>query len=326
MQGWFGLFCFFMWISGIDSAFSYIEGFVTNIVDGFKWNRTAAAALVCTLGILISALFTTNFGWVLFDLVDHYISSYIIIGVGLMQCISVGWLFEKETTAAQSQGHNDSIKWLGIIYWSGTVLMCFYANFGFKDAKYIGIIVIFVTTVIALAVSYKKSKLKFRSWYHEIVFCGVDKVSMSITSLSNDDGSRSGWMYLFEAYFGICIKFINPIALLWLLCENLEADLAAPYANQHEMMQVFSSCIVFITVALIFGPMFVCDYPEMFEHNVDNEFNADNEFALQLRGVTKTQVQQMKDQKAAVKQAMKKKKQDGTTEGVELLPQDGSKS
>jgi len=240
--------------------------------------------VTCLIGIIVSAALTTNFGWVLFDLVDHYISSYIVIGVGLMQCISVGWLFEKETTAAVSKGHADSVKWLALIFWSGTVSMCFYANFGFKDAKEWGIIIIFLVSLIALYVSFSVSKLKFRSWYHEIVLCGVDKLAMSITSLSNEDGSRSNWMLAFELYFGICIKFINPAALLWLLCENLEADMSDPYSGQPEMMQIYSSVIVFITLALIFAPMFVCDYPEMFEHNVDLEFNADNVFALKLRG------------------------------------------
>jgi hypothetical protein len=36
------------------------------------------------MGMALSAVFTTNFGWILFDLVDHYMSSYIIIAVGLM--------------------------------------------------------------------------------------------------------------------------------------------------------------------------------------------------------------------------------------------------
>jgi len=36
---WFGIFCFFMFVAGIDSAFSYIEGFVTNLIDDFRINR-----------------------------------------------------------------------------------------------------------------------------------------------------------------------------------------------------------------------------------------------------------------------------------------------
>lgn len=115
-----------------------------------------------------------------------------------------------------------------------------------------------------------------RSWYHEIVLCGVDKISMSITSLSNADGSRSWWMIVFEGYFGVCIKFIAPIAFIWLLFGNLEADLSEAYAGQHEMMQMYSSIILFIAMLLIFVPIFACDYPEIFEHNVNIEFDADN--------------------------------------------------
>ena len=177
------------------------------------------------------------------------------------------------------------MKWLGFIYWTVVILMCFYANFGFKESKFLGVLFIFLGSIVAFVVSFKVSNMKFRSWYHEIVLCGVDKLAMSITSLSQDDPTeRANWMVPFELYFGICIKFISPACLLWLLCENLEADMGDPYSGQPEKMQVYSSIIVFITIALIFGPMFICDYPELFEHNVDMEFNADNEFARKLRG------------------------------------------
>jgi SNF family Na+-dependent transporter len=82
--GWFALFCFFLFICGIDTAIALIEAIVTNIVDEFKLNRIVTASIVCLIGIGLSALFTTNWGWVLFDLVDHYITSYVIIGIGFM--------------------------------------------------------------------------------------------------------------------------------------------------------------------------------------------------------------------------------------------------
>jgi SNF family Na+-dependent transporter len=98
LKSWFGVFMFFMYISGIDSAFSYLEGFVTNILDATrqKASRAGVAFIVCFCGALISLMFTTNFGWVLFDLVDHYISNYLIMAVGMAQCVSVGWFFEKD--------------------------------------------------------------------------------------------------------------------------------------------------------------------------------------------------------------------------------------
>jgi SNF family Na+-dependent transporter len=182
--GFFGIFCFFLFIAGIDSAFCYVESIVTNIVDEFKTNRIVTAAIVCVSGIALSALFTSNWGWVLFDLVEHYISSYIIMGVGLLQCISVGWLFEYETTAMKSEAHRKSMKLLTSIYWLSTITWCFYANFGFVDNKDIGFFLIIVFTFVALGISKHTSGMPFDSWYHEIVLCGVDKLSMSITSLS----------------------------------------------------------------------------------------------------------------------------------------------
>jgi SNF family Na+-dependent transporter len=289
----FGLFCFFLFLAGIDSAAAFMEALITNVVEQFKWNRTISALVVCLLGIGLSAIFCCSFGWVLFDLVEHYLSSYTVIGVGLMQVISVGWYFEKETTAAVSKGHADSLKWMGIIYWLTVVIVCFYSNFGLKEYSAIGLIICVVGIFLSFAVSKYHSNMSMRSWYHEIVLCGVDKISMSITSLSSQNGEREWWMFPFEAYFGICIKFVCPVIFTWLIADNLEQDLSRAYAEQPEKMQMFSSIIVFITILLIFGPMFACDYPEIFEHDVNMEFNADNVYALEIRKKTQASVEKI---------------------------------
>jgi SNF family Na+-dependent transporter len=227
LKGWFIFFMIFMYIAGIDSAFAYCEALVTNILDAARGtaNRVAVAGLVCFFGALVSLIFTTNFGWVLFDLVDHYISNYLIMVVGLMQCVSVGWFFEKDSTACMSPSHAKSLKWMHLLYWIPMITLAFYANFAFEASFEIGIYLIILTSLIALFVSYKVSGLKSRVWYHEIMLCGVDKLSMSITSISNDDSSRSWWMLVFEGYFAIMIKFANPAVLTFLIIQNFKADL-----------------------------------------------------------------------------------------------------
>jgi len=40
--------------------------------------------MTVVLGIVLSLPFCTNFGWILFDLTEHYITSYIVIMVGLL--------------------------------------------------------------------------------------------------------------------------------------------------------------------------------------------------------------------------------------------------
>ena len=262
-----------------------IEGVVTNIVDEFKTNRTLTAGIVCLLGALISAIFTSNWGWILFDLVDHYISSYIIIGVALIQCISVAWLFEYDSTAAMSIAHTKSMRYLSSIYWIFTITFCFYGNFGFPEETGLGMLLITIATLVALLVSYKVSGMAFDSWYHEVVMCGVDKLSMSITSLSipGKPEERTWWMPLFEAYFGITIKFVNPACLTWMLCDNLANDLDSPYADQPLEMQLFSSVFIFLALLIIVAPMFMCTYPQRFQYNINLEFNADALFEAKLR-------------------------------------------
>lgn len=282
-KGWFGLFCFTLFIAGIDTAFSYIEAFATNIVDATGCERWKAALGTCVLGIILSIPFTTNFGWTLFDLTEHYVTGYIIIIVGLLQCIAVAWLFEYESTAAVSENHRKSLKAMALCYWIPVVVIAFYANFAFPDQKIIGIVVICLTTLLALVLSKKQSGMKFNSWYHEIVLCGVDKLSMSITSLSNPDASRSDWMLPFESYFGMCIKFVNPAALIFILMNNLSNDLASPYADETRRMQIFGTIYVMISLLVIFVPMFACTWPEEFTHNVNLEFMADNIFEAKLR-------------------------------------------
>jgi hypothetical protein len=71
-----------------------------------------------------------------------------------------------------------------------------------------------VIILIGAFISYKVSKLPFLSWYHEIVMCGTDKIAMSISILSNKKGHRKWWMPVFEGYFGILIKFVNPACLI----------------------------------------------------------------------------------------------------------------
>ena len=185
----------------------------------------------------------------------------------------------------QSQAHRKSMKLLASIYWLSTVTIAFYANFGFVDNKEIGLLFIMLFTFIAFGVSKYTAGMPFNSWYHEIVLCGVDKLSMSITSLSTPGKpeERKLWMPLFETYFGLTIKFINPACLMWMIFENIASDLESPYAEQPAEMQVFSSIFLFIAVLLIFAPMFLCTYPQKFDYNVNLEFNADNVYEAKLR-------------------------------------------
>lgn len=252
-------------------------------MDYFKCSAWKAALPVSIIGILVTIAYTSNAGWIVFDMTEHFILRYIVIAVGFLQCISVGWFFEYHTTAIVSPEHNKSLKCLALMYWLPTIVICFYSNFGLESNKIWGLVVISGFTLLSLICSFLISKMEFNSWYHEIVLQGVDKLSMSITSLSNANGKRSIWMIPFETYFGICIKFINPACLLFIFFHNLYEDLTWPYNEQTQRMYMFATIPVFAAILIIVIPIFTCGHPEVFQHNVNNEFMADVLYEKKLR-------------------------------------------
>ena len=90
-------------------------------------------------------------------------------------------------------------------------------------------------------------------------------------------------MLPFEAYFGLLIKFVNPACIMIFILEGLAADLKTPFGITKGLLPICALIYVFIAVLIIFGPMMMCDYPEMFNHNVEKEFSADDIFETKAK-------------------------------------------
>ena len=271
------LFYVTLFFTGLTSAAAYVEAFACNIMDQFKVERKIAISVTIVSGILLSLPFCSNFGWILFDLTEHYITSYIVIMVGILQCVSVGWLFEYDSTAARTVQHAKALKYLTCFFWVPILLLGFYANFFFPDNSFIGLLIGIPVTMFAVCMSWKMfrkdvkeedlEKHGWSSFYHEIIYCGVDKLSMSITSLSDVELKnkkeiihRHWWMAPFETWFGLSLKFINPACLWFIFCHNLYQDFTSPYADQELRMHLFAMFYVVVALIIIIVPMFLCGY------------------------------------------------------------------
>ncbi|MCK4295220.1 MAG: sodium-dependent transporter, partial [Candidatus Marinimicrobia bacterium] len=92
-QSIFGIMFFLMLFTlGIDSAFSFVEAFVTGLKDSFKIKREKASFWVCFVGFLIGMLFTSKAGYYWLDVIDHWMNWGLVI-VGLLEAILIGWFF-----------------------------------------------------------------------------------------------------------------------------------------------------------------------------------------------------------------------------------------
>ena len=84
-------------VAGLSSSVSIIEAFSSAAVDKFPWNRKRIVTCISILGMLGGTIFTTNGGLFWLDIVDHFITHFGLITVGILQAVLVSWFFPVET-------------------------------------------------------------------------------------------------------------------------------------------------------------------------------------------------------------------------------------
>jgi len=91
----FGTFFFIALLTfGIDSAFSMIEPISASANEKWKISKAKATAIMCTLGFFFSLIFTTGGGVHLLEILDHFITHFGLVSIGLLECLILGWMFK----------------------------------------------------------------------------------------------------------------------------------------------------------------------------------------------------------------------------------------
>jgi NSS family neurotransmitter:Na+ symporter len=81
-------------VAGISSSISIFEAFTAAVLDKFGMRRKPFITVVAVLGFLGSTIFATQAGLLWLDIVDHFLTHYGLVVVGIMECIIVGWFFK----------------------------------------------------------------------------------------------------------------------------------------------------------------------------------------------------------------------------------------
>ncbi len=93
----FGILFFIMLLTlGIDSAFSLVEAVEAAVNDKFAFKKETALKVLCVLGFFGSLVFATRAGLYWLDIVDHYVSNYGLLMVGILESVVFGWLLGAE--------------------------------------------------------------------------------------------------------------------------------------------------------------------------------------------------------------------------------------
>ena len=114
-----GIFC--LVVAGLSSSISIIEAFTSAMVDKFGLRRKPLITAVSMLGFLGSIVFTTQVGLLWLDIVDHFLTHYGLVVVGILECILVGWLFRLKVL----RNHINRISSLKLGLWWDMLIKCF---------------------------------------------------------------------------------------------------------------------------------------------------------------------------------------------------------
>jgi len=81
---------------GIDSAFSMVESITNAFKDKFAISREKATFVVCMIGFLIALILATGGGIFWIDIMDHFISNFALVFIGLLECLIFGYILGGE--------------------------------------------------------------------------------------------------------------------------------------------------------------------------------------------------------------------------------------
>jgi NSS family neurotransmitter:Na+ symporter len=114
----FGIFFFIALLTfGIDSAFSMIEPISASINSKWKISKAKATAIMCILGFFLSVIFTTGAGIYFLKILDHFVTNFGLVVIGLLECIIFGWLFRVYRLRAHANDTSDILlgRWWDIL-------------------------------------------------------------------------------------------------------------------------------------------------------------------------------------------------------------------
>ena len=171
----FGVLFFLMLLTlAVDSAFSLLEAATAAVKDKWKLSHKKANLIVGGLGFLFGLPMLTGAGLYILDIADHFMNSFGLTIVVLVETIMIGWTIgaekQREYISENSnfrlgQWWNICIRWLipmGIIWMLFTEIAARkvpYGNFGLRSQEFLfGWLIMLLLPIVADVLASAKGK------------------------------------------------------------------------------------------------------------------------------------------------------------------------
>ena len=186
------LFFLLLVIAGLSSSISIVEAFATAVLDRAKVSRRWVVTVLCAIAFALGLLFCTGTGLISLDIVDHFMLTYGLMVVAILECIIVGWFF----TAKRLRAHLDDTA-------------------GMRFGPVIGIAMRLVITAVLVV-----------TWYY-LATEGPQTIGADIIRFLLVGGILLVW--LDEHWLDADIKLVIPALLVFLLERALHTEITKPY-------------------------------------------------------------------------------------------------
>lgn len=269
---WAVMFAGTLFTLGIDSGFALVEAVNTVLHDtkkGHGMPRHYGALLLCVVGAIFSIFFCFNWGFTLFDVVDHYVNVYLMLLMGVFECLGAAWVYEMPAAIAASTKNSVYILFIG--FWAPLVILAILSFATFEKYWYWGLIGFVILQIVIVIVSWLLSGLSYKKWHEEVGLYGALRLSRTMTSLSKekDDKTRHWWETLFDLWFSISLKYITPTMLVFLLASKFVSNIKDAYGGYHAGWQVLGLLFPAVGLALFILCIFICTEKDPYQQDAD---------------------------------------------------------
>lgn len=226
-EHWIRLFFVMLFLLGIDSAFSFVEGFLTVLQDAkafHKVNRAKLSFVIVAVAFLLSLIYATDAGLIFLDTIDYYIN-FVMLLVGGFECFAAGWVYKIED---QIESLGAKIVMSYIVTTFGSVVVACALWFGLSNADdalwagFVGLVACYAIGMTYIFCLMKKKKQDDTS----LTWKGMcyDLFMKNVLDLRNDLSKICGYnpTRMYTTIWAFLIKhFIPPIIIVLF---SLDAD------------------------------------------------------------------------------------------------------
>lgn len=94
-------------VAALSSLISLVEAFASALMDKFELKRGMAVNLTIVLGLLCSLIYATKAGLYWLDIVDHFINTYGLMIVGILEAVAIGWIYGADKIREWANSYSD---------------------------------------------------------------------------------------------------------------------------------------------------------------------------------------------------------------------------